>query len=83
LALAVAALGSAVLAKAQLRKWLAAGDLPWTCKEWEGPDAAGIARLKLEREEKNIFSPDPPPAWTGLILGNIPEGARRTPGSGR
>jgi hypothetical protein len=36
-------------------------------------DAAGIARLKLEREEKNIFSPDPPPAWTGLILGNIPE----------
>jgi len=73
LTLAVNALGSEALAKARLRKWLVAGDLPWDCKEWEGPDAAAIARLKREREEKNIFSPVPPPASTGFVLRNIPE----------
>jgi hypothetical protein len=46
LALAVAALGSEALAKERLTEWLAAGELPWTCMQWNGLDAEGIAKLK-------------------------------------
>ena len=48
LALSVKALGSVALAKELLRKWLAAGKLPWSCTSWKGLDAEGIAWLEQE-----------------------------------
>jgi hypothetical protein len=49
LALALEALGSAALAKERLRKWLAAGELPWSCMEWKGLDAEGLAQKRREQ----------------------------------
>jgi hypothetical protein len=45
LALAVAVLGSAALAKEQLKEWLAAGKVPWSCMSWVGRAAEGIVDL--------------------------------------
>jgi hypothetical protein len=51
LALAIPHFGSAVLAEIRLKEWLAAGELPWSCKQWDGLDAEGIARLDREQRE--------------------------------
>ena len=37
-----------VLAKIRLQEWLAAGELPWSCMQWDGLNAEGIARLDQE-----------------------------------
>jgi len=55
LALAAAPFGSEVLAKLRLREWLAAGELPWSCMSWEGPDAEGIARLDRQNRESIVL----------------------------
>ena len=49
LGLAAALLGSVALAKEQLREWLAAGKLPWSCTRWEGLDAEGLAEKKRQK----------------------------------
>ena len=51
LACAITALGSETLAKAQLRKWLAAKKLLWDCMEWTALRAERIAKLERERQE--------------------------------
>jgi hypothetical protein len=54
LGLAVRALGTEDLAEQQLVEWLGAGDLPWSCRKWKGPDAEDIASFaagKLPRSE--------------------------------
>jgi hypothetical protein len=51
LALAVATLGSEALAKARLRKWMIAGDLPWTCVDFNALSAEQIAELERERQK--------------------------------
>ena len=48
LMLAIPRFGSVVLAKIRLKEWLAAGELPWSCMQWDGLDAEGIARLDQE-----------------------------------
>ena len=49
LAFAVAALGDRQpLANEKLIEWLATKKLPWTCHEWKGLDAEGLAKLKQE-----------------------------------
>ena len=51
LMLAIPRFGSGILAKERLKEWLAAGDLPWSCMQWDGLDAEGIARLDQENED--------------------------------
>jgi hypothetical protein len=53
LALVHVAVGSLELAKELLIKWLAAGDLPWSCMSWKGLDAAGVAKLERELTHEN------------------------------
>jgi hypothetical protein len=48
LMLAIPRFGSVVLAEIRLKEWLAAGELPWSCMQWDGLDAEGIARLDQE-----------------------------------
>src|SRR5215469_61140 len=55
LALAEARFGSTVLAKERLIKWLAAGELPWSCMSFDALDAEGIARLDRENEESIVL----------------------------
>ena len=74
LELAVAALGSVVLAKERLKEWLAAGKLPWSCMSWEGLDAEGIA--KLERESRELIE-------QCLLTSHRPRITRATLSSGR
>jgi hypothetical protein len=56
LPLVVAALGSVALAKEQLREWLAAGKVPWSCMWWKGLNAEDLAELKQERDGLFAFS---------------------------
>jgi len=62
LALASTALGSTLLAKEQLREWLASGELPWDCAKWTALDTEGIARVKqdLERNPEMMLEPSGP-----------------------
>ena len=50
LALAVEALGSVALAKAQLTEWMAAGKLPWSCTSWKGLDQEDLTKRRREKE---------------------------------
>jgi hypothetical protein len=45
------AFGSLELAKELLVKWLAAGDVPWSCVSWKGLDAAGVVKLEQDLRE--------------------------------
>ncbi len=49
LSLAVERLGSVALAKKWLIEWLAAGKLPWTCREWKGLSAEELAEKRREK----------------------------------
>jgi hypothetical protein len=51
LMLTIPAFGSMVLAKERLQEWLARGDLPWSCMQWDGLNAEDIARLDREQRE--------------------------------
>jgi hypothetical protein len=57
---AAEALGSVEFAKAQIRKWLAAGDLPWTCISWQALDAEGIASVRRKLDASDIVMLQPP-----------------------
>lgn len=43
------------LAKERLMEWLAAGDLPWSCMQWDGLDAESHTETEAEAESE-IFS---------------------------
>jgi hypothetical protein len=67
------AFGSLELAKELLVKWLAAGDVPWSCGSWKGLDAAGVVKLELDlREPGPLVFLTPTKAYH--------EGASRWPG---
>ena len=63
LELAVRRFGTETLAKRRLREWLKSGQLPWSSRDWYGPDAETIARLARENAENKYvgyFDPSGP-----------------------